>query len=140
MLITYGTMIRASAIKEVGNFNSSLRYKEDQELGERLFKIGYFMVGDPLIKIFPIRSNTLVQVLERYARWYMDTDEKPSLRGYIHNIKSSIRPMMQEDLQAGDPVAALISLLTPHFQLYHSLKAFRKTMHERKQKALISSP
>ena len=29
----------------------------------------------------------------------MDIDEKPSLKGYLHNIKASFRPMMQEDLK-----------------------------------------
>ena len=123
MLITYGTLLRRSAIEKAGGFNPDLRYKEDQDMGERLAEAGYVVIGDPAIKIFPNVTNTLPQLLERYARWYMDPEDKPSLRGYLHNIRASFRPMMQTDLREGDPAAALISFLAPHFQLYHSIKA-----------------
>ena len=53
----------------------------------------------------------------------MDTDEKPSLKGYLHNLKASFRPMMELDLRDGDWASALISMLAPHFQLYHSITA-----------------
>ena len=104
-------------------------------MGERLDQAGYVVIGDPAIKIFPNITNTLLQLLERYARWYMDPDDKPSLRGYLHNIRASFRPMIQNDFRAGDPAAAFISLLAPHFQLYHGIKAYRKRKHERKQHA-----
>jgi hypothetical protein len=133
MLITYGTMMRRSAIKEAGNFDKNLRYKEDQELGERLAKIGYFMIGDPKIKIYPVLSNTLSQVLERYARWYMDPDETPSFSGYWHNLKASIKPMMQEDLRERDWKSACISLLVPHLQLFHGVKTYLKRKNENRK-------
>jgi len=131
MLITYGTMMRTSAVMEAGNFNPNLRYKEDQELGERLGKLGYFMVGDPGIKIYPSKSNSLAQILERYARWNMDPDEKPSVKGYFHNLKASIKPMMQEDLKEKDLQCALISLLVPHLQLFHGVKTYIKNKNEK---------
>lgn len=133
MLITYGTLLRRTAIEKVGHFDSSLRYKEDQDMGERLGEAGYVVIGDPAIKIYPTKGNTLGQLLERYARWYLDPKEKPTLGGYLHNIRASIRPMMAEDLHEGDWPAACISLLAPHFQLYHSIIAYRKQQHERKQ-------
>ena len=129
MLITYGTLLRRSSIEKAGGFNPKLRFKEDQDMGERLAQAGYVVIGDPTIKIYPSKTNSLTQLMERYARWYMDPDEKPSLKGYLHNIRASFRPMIQEDLRARDPVAALISLLAPHFQLFHSVQAYRKKNH-----------
>ena len=47
MLITYGTLLRRNAIEEVGGFDRRLRFKEDQEMGERLAGAGYRVIGDP---------------------------------------------------------------------------------------------
>jgi len=123
MLITYGTIFVRKAIEEVGGFDPRLRFKEDQDMGERLASEGYHIIGDPELKVYPSISNTISEVLERYARWYMDTEEKPTLKGYWHNLKASFRPMMEADLREGDWGSALISMLAPHFQLYHSIKA-----------------
>ena len=125
MLITYGTIFIRRVIEEVGGFNPLLRFKEDQDMGERLVSAGYRIVGDPNLEVYPSISNTVSEVLERYSRWYMDTDEKPSLKGYWHNLRASFRPMMEMDLREGDWGSALISMLVPHFQLYHSIKASR---------------
>ena len=129
MLITYGTLFARQAVEKVGGFNPLLRFKEDQEMGDRLAIAGYQIIGDPKLEVYPSISNTIGEVLERYARWYMDTDEKPSLKGYLHNLKASFRPMMEQDLREGDWASALISMLTPHFQLYHSI-----TAHQSKDK------
>jgi GT2 family glycosyltransferase len=123
MLITYGTLFTRQAIEKVGGFDPQLRFKEDQDMGDRLAEAGYQIIGDPELEVYPSISNTVGEVLERYARWYMDTDEKPSLRGYLHNLRASFRPMMERDLREGDWGSAFISMLAPHFQLYHSIKA-----------------
>ena len=125
MLITYGTIFVRRAIEEVGGFDPQLRFKEDQDMGECLASVGYQIVGDPKLEVYPSISNTVSEVLERYSRWYMDTDEKPSLKGYWHNLRASFRPMMEMDLREGDWGSALISMLAPHFQLYHSIKAYQ---------------
>ena len=127
MLITYGTVLRRCAINKVGGFNTKLKYKEDQELGERLSMNGYFIIGDPNIKIFSIKNNNFFQLMERYSRWHMDIDEKPSLKGYLHNIKCSFRPMMQNDIKEKDYFCVLLTMLTPHFQLFYSLKQYFKS-------------
>jgi len=124
MLITYGTIFRREAINEVGGFNSKLRFKEDQEMGERLAKKGYQIIGDPKLKVYASVSNSITEVLERYSRWYMDTDEKPSLKSYLHNLKASFRPMMEMDIKDGDWKSALISMLAPHFQFFYSIKTY----------------
>jgi cellulose synthase/poly-beta-1,6-N-acetylglucosamine synthase-like glycosyltransferase len=130
MLITYGTLLRRKAIEQVGGFDKMRRFKEDQEMGERLADAGYTVIGDPAIKIFPNIINSVPQLLERYARWHMDPNEKPNFGGYLHNIKASFKPMIQSDLKAGDWSSALISLLAPHFQLYHGIKAYLKRKNE----------
>lgn len=133
MLITYGTLMRRSAVIQVGNFNKKLRFKEDQDMGHRLAEYGYLIIGDPKIKIFSSQSNSLLEVLERYSRWNMDPNEKPSASNYWHNIKASIKPMMQADVQEKDWNATFISLLVPHFQLYHEIKAqLKNNKHEQK--------
>jgi len=133
MLITYGTMMRVSAVINAGNFNSSLRYKEDQEMGQRLANYGFHMIGDPSIKIYPSKSNSLTQVLERYARWYMDPEETPSVKGYFHNLKAALKPMMQEDLKERDWICAMISLLVPHLQFFYGVKTYLKNKNENRE-------
>ena len=50
--------------------------------------------------------------------------EKPSVKGYLHNIKASINPMVFDDLK--ERYSFRLSFLTfcPHFQLYSVLKCF----------------
>jgi glycosyltransferase involved in cell wall biosynthesis len=124
MLITYGTMFSRDALQIAGGFNPSLRYKEDQDVGNRLKKNNLHVIGDPNISIFPSRTNSLYQLLERYCRWNMDIDERPTFIGYLLNIKASIKPMMQMDLKDGDIKSLFISMLVPHFQLFFSVKTF----------------
>jgi glycosyltransferase involved in cell wall biosynthesis len=126
MLITYGTLFSRDAINNAGGFNPNLRYKEDQDLGTKFQESGIYVIGDPNISIYCLKLNSLTEVLERYARWYMDVDEIPTLQGYLHNIKGSFKPMMVKDLVDGDIFSIFISLLTPHFQLFHSLKTYLK--------------
>lgn len=126
MLITYGTLMAKSAIMKCGGFNPGLKYKEDQDLGTKFEANGLYVIGDPNISVYSLSINTLFEVLERYCRWNMDINERPSLLGYLKNIKASIKPMMESDLKNGDYKAILISLLVPHFQLYYSVKTFLK--------------
>jgi GT2 family glycosyltransferase len=119
-LITYGTIVRRSAVMEVGNFDPALRHSEDAELGERLLAAGYDIVFDPSVPVFCNVQNSLAQVLERYWRWYAGKDEQVSLRGYWHNVIYSIKGMAWQDFKAGDPLAAMISLVCPHYQHWKS--------------------
>ena len=126
MLITYGTLFSRDAINNAGGFNPNLRYKEDQDLGRRFKESGIYVIGDPNISIYCTKLNSLSELLERYSRWYMDVEEIPTLLGYVHNIKASFTPMIVKDLADGDIFSIFISLLTPHFQLFHSLKTYLK--------------
>ena len=126
MLITYGTLMAKSAVMKCGGFNPALKYKEDQDLGNRFETHGLYVIGDPNISVYSLSINSLFEVLERYCRWNMDINEIPSLRGYLSNIKASIKPMMESDIKNGDYKAVFISLLVPHFQLYYSFKTYLK--------------
>jgi len=114
-LTTYGTILRRSAVLTVGNFNPELVHSEDKELGNRLLKAGYKIIGDPNLTVYSIKKDTIFSVLERYWRWYGGTGEKFTLKDYWHAIKASFRPMMQEDIIANDWRSAFISFLCPHY-------------------------
>lgn len=120
-LITYGTMVRRDVVLAVGNFNPILRHSEDTELGERLLAAGYDIVFDPSIPIRCNVQNTLGQVLERYWRWHAGKEERITWNAYWNSIVYSIKGMAWQDLRAGDPMVALISLLCPHFQFWRSI-------------------
>ena len=121
MLITYGTLMRTAPILEVGNFDQTLVHTEDNELGLRLHAAGYKILGSPDAVVRSIAPAKLWKTLERYWRWYAGVDEKVTLRGYLHTVKASIRPMAQKDLANGDWAAALVSLLCPHYCLWKTV-------------------
>ena len=114
-LTTYGTMLRRSAVLDVGNFNSTLRHSEDKDLGVRLLNAGYKIIGDPNLIVYSIKKDSVSSVLERYWRWYGGEDESMSFYDYLVAIKASIRPMIQQDIMAFDLKSILISLLCPHY-------------------------
>lgn len=136
-LTTYGTLMRTEYIIEVGNFDSSLKHSEDQELGQRLTKAGYRIIGDPLLTVYSIRKDTWNSVLERYWRWYGGVEEDMSISDYIHAIRSSINPMALSDLRKGDPLVALLSLYCPHYGFFRHL--FRKCLRKSQRFAPIST-
>lgn len=117
-LITYGTLMRRSAVLNVGNFNRALRHSEDKELGDRLLATGYDIVFDPSVPVICNVNNSVLQVLERYWRWHAGADETVSLKSYWRNLIYSLKVMAVHDLRAGDPCSVLISLLCPHAQFW----------------------
>ena len=129
-LTTYGTILRRSAVLDVGNFNPSLRHSEDKDLGKRLLNAGYKIIGDPKLVVYSIKKDSVLSVLERYWRWYGGTDEKFGINDYWHAIKASFRPMMQEDIKANEWRSAFISFLCPHYgflrHLYRGLSGRRQ--------------
>lgn len=120
-LTTYGTLLRRSAVLDVGNFNPSLRHSEDKDLGKRLLNAGYKIIGDPNLVVYSIKKDSVLSVLERYWRWYGGENESMSLRDYLNAIKASIKPMIQQDLKAKDWRAAFISFICPHYGFFRHL-------------------
>jgi glycosyltransferase involved in cell wall biosynthesis len=121
-LATWGVLMRKSCVLRVGNFDSNLRHSEDADLGERLLAQGYEVVFDPYLHTFSLTSNTVLEVLERFWRWYAGKDEHICWRGYFKQIIYSLKVMARQDLEAGDPLGIPISLLSPHYQFWKSLR------------------
>lgn len=117
-LITSGCLLRASAVRAVGGFDPKMRADEDADLGARLLASGWDVVYDPALIIVSIESNSLSQLLERYWRWNAAPNGHMSIPDYLRQIVFSIKVMAREDLGAHDPLAALISLLSPHYQFW----------------------
>lgn len=119
-LATGGSLLRGSAVRRVGGFDATLGEGEDADLGARLLAAGCDVIFDPKLFVTATKPNTLREVLERYARW--NTHAPMGVRDYARQIVYSIKVMAREDLRAGDPLAALISLASPHCQFVSSFK------------------
>tara|TARA_B100001093_G_C26853941_1_gene1026460 strand:+ start:947 stop:1768 length:822 start_codon:yes stop_codon:yes gene_type:complete len=121
LMITYGAIMRKSHIMEVGNFDPELVHSEDEEITERLLHNGYTLLSNHDLKVYCNIDNTLIEVLERYWRWYIGKEQKMTFKDYLHSIKCSIKPMIHEDLKAGYWGCILISLLCPHYSYFKTL-------------------
>lgn len=121
LLATGGALLRSSLVKSVGGFNPRLRVGEDADLGARLIAAGHDVICDPKLRILSIAKNSLTQVLERYWRWNTAPRGRMTAAAYLRQIAYSIKVMARTDLRAGDPAAAVISLLCPHYQYWKSL-------------------
>jgi GT2 family glycosyltransferase len=115
-LATWCCLVRKSAVEKVGGFNATLRAGEDADLGERLLAAGFDVVFDPQLKATSVLSNSVMEVLERYARW--NTLSRMSARGYLRQLNYALKVMAVKDLKARDPLGACISLLAPHYQFW----------------------
>jgi glycosyltransferase involved in cell wall biosynthesis len=115
-LATGCSLVRKSAAEEVGGFNANLRAGEDAEIGQRLLAAGYDVIFDPRLKATSVRSNSVMEVLERYARW--NTLHTMTVRGYLRQLNYALKVMAVKDFKAKDPLGACISLLAPHYQFW----------------------
>jgi glycosyltransferase involved in cell wall biosynthesis len=120
-LCTWGTLVRATAVRSVGGYNPQLRHTEDGDLGERLLAANLDVVYDPRLEVQSIAANTLGQVLERHWRWYAGTHPAVSWREYRKSVAYSIKCMAMDDLRAGDLLSVPVSLLSPHYHFVRSL-------------------
>ena len=109
-------------ILQAGNFDPKYKHSEDEELGERLVASGYKSIGDPALITFSEVTNSLTEVLERHWRWHVGKDEKFNLFSCINQFRSSLNPMLVQDLKANDFAASLISLIYPFFFLLKTLR------------------
>jgi glycosyltransferase involved in cell wall biosynthesis len=117
-LITYGTILRRTAVLHVGNFNPNLPHSEDTELGNRLLHAGYDIVADPTVPVFCNVQNTLWHVMERYCRWYFGDDRHLSCSGFVKSISYSLKVMCLEDLRNFDFSGSFISLILPFYRFF----------------------
>jgi len=121
-LITWGVMMRRSAILEVGNFDASLRHSEDAELGERLIAAGWKIGYEPSALVQTLVSNTLGQVMERYWRWNSGVRPVFRFRDYLRMISYSCKVLAARDLRSRDLPSAAFSVLLPHYCAYRTLR------------------
>lgn len=119
-LITAGCVLRKSYVLNAGNYDPSLRHSEDVDLGLRLTSLDHKIMFDPCLEICDITSETLPHLLERYWRWHAGKDEGLDLLAYLRQVSYSIKTMASQDIQAGDLLAAVISLISPHYQFWRS--------------------
>jgi glycosyltransferase involved in cell wall biosynthesis len=126
-LITACSVLRRSTVVAVGNFSSLCRHSEDAELGDRLKVAGWDIIQDPSLEITAHKRDTLASVLERFWRWYAPPQPKASLHGWWKMLGYALKVMIRQDIQAGDPLAAGISFLLPHYQLLRSVREGRKS-------------
>ncbi len=115
-------LVRRRAVMDCGNYDQRLRYAEDGDLGRRLISAGWTIWYDSELRGVCTVENTLGQVLERYWRWNAFPGSPPTLRGYLRDIWFSVKVMAAADLRVGDPAAAAISLLCPHYRFLKTLK------------------
>jgi mycofactocin glycosyltransferase len=120
-LATYCCLLRLSAVRAVGNFDESLREREDRELGRRLINAGFSVVFDPELFCLETRSNTMREVLSRYARWNLD-DRPMTLREYRWQIGYAYKHLLPKDWRERDISAAMITFLLPHYLFWRSVK------------------
>lgn len=126
MHATGGALVRRSAVLDCGNYNPEFHSKEDKELGQRLLERGYDVIFDPNLAIRALEPNTVAQVLERYWRWNDDPKLPMTVEQYAKQVAYSIKVMVAQDLQAGDPLSALISIASPHYQFWRSRRSFSR--------------
>jgi GT2 family glycosyltransferase len=120
-LSTWGTLVRASAVRSVGGYDRRLRHTEDGELGSRLLAANLDVVYDPRLEVKSIAANTVGQVLERHWRWYGGTHPSATWREYRKSVAYSIKCMAMDDLRAGDLLSVPLSLFSPHYHFWRSL-------------------
>jgi GT2 family glycosyltransferase len=119
-LVTAGAMVRAAAAREAGGYDAKLCHGEDADLGRRLSRRGFKVIFDPELTYWQIGSNTAGEVLERYWRWNR-AQGKMTVLTYLKQIKYSVTVMAREDMETADTGAALISLISPHYQYWRDL-------------------
>jgi glycosyltransferase involved in cell wall biosynthesis len=130
-LITYGTLMKRSVILRLGNFDPLLKHSEDEDMADRINASNFHSYGHSDLEIICIKKNSLMQVFERYWRWNIGKEERLSLSAYLSGIKSSLKPMAQIDIEKKDYLAAILSLILPHYFLIKSITNIITKKHNR---------
>lgn len=120
--ISGGFLGRVSALRAVGNFDASRRHSEDAEMGERLQAAGYRIISEPSAWVLSQTSNTVPEVLERWARWNGGADPRFRWQSHLRLVWYALKVMVAQDLRARDPGSAFLSLLAPHLLAWRSMR------------------
>jgi glycosyltransferase involved in cell wall biosynthesis len=116
-LITWGTLMRKSAVLKVGNYNTTMRFSEDYELGRRLEDAGYQVLMDSTLIVATQVKNTLGQTMERFLRWQYRKAQRRTFRDFISAHVVALRILLPRDYRDRDFLAMLISLVTPYYMI-----------------------
>lgn len=114
LLATGLCLLRRAAIEEVGGFNAGLRSAEDADLGQRLLAGGWDVVADPALRATSLSRESAHALLGRYARW--NSPRGIGGRAWLRQLAYAVKTMARDDLRAGDPLAALLSVASPFYQ------------------------
>jgi GT2 family glycosyltransferase len=115
LLATGLCMLRRDAVEKAGGFDESLRSGEDADLGRRLLAGGGEVVADPALRAMSLGRESVAALLARYARW--NSPEGLTGRAWLRQLSYALKCMVREDLRAGDPLAAALSIAAPFYQL-----------------------
>ncbi|NEQ71105.1 MAG: glycosyltransferase [Symploca sp. SIO2D2] len=119
---TTAALVRRSEFMEAGNYDKNLRHSEDAEIAKRVVKRGKHFLASPLCRMYANLSNPALKVLERHWRWYAGENEHYDAKTYAKRIGYSFKVMARKDLKDGDWRSIILSLFSPHYQLYKALK------------------
>lgn len=114
-LITFGTVVRRSAVEDAGGYDARMRHSEDRDLGERLLRCGGDVVFDPALRIGASAHDSPSALLERYWRWTAGVSERADARHYLKQIRYAWRHMVVPDVESRDLGMALLSGIAPHY-------------------------
>lgn len=115
LLATGLCVLRREAVEQAGGFDPKLRSGEDADLGRRLLAAGWEVIADPALRATSLQRESARALLARYARW--NSPQGIRGRAWLRQLAYAIKVMVREDLRAGDPLAALLSLAAPFYQL-----------------------
>ncbi len=115
LLATTLCVLRREAVEQVGGFNAALRSGEDADLGRRLLAAGWEVIGDPGLVAMSLSRESAHALLARYARWNSPNGVRG--RAWWRQLSYAVKSMAREDLRAGDPLAAVLSVAAPFYQL-----------------------
>ena len=108
-------VLRREAVEQAGGFDPALRCGEDIDLGRRLLAAGWEVIADPALRAMSLSRESAPAVLARYARW--NSPQGIRGRAWLRQLAYAVKVMARQDLQAGDPLAALLSFASPFYQL-----------------------
>lgn len=115
LLATGLCLLRREAVEEVRGFDPNLRSGEDADLGRRLLAADWDVVSDPALCAMCLSRESAHGLLARYARW--NSPEGIRGRAWLRQLAYAVKTMARDDLRAGDPLAAVVSLVAPFYQL-----------------------
>lgn len=115
---TYGAVVRRKAVFAVGSYDASHRHSEDAELDQRLRSASFKVLRDPRCQVTALISNNVWKTLERYSRWNNGCCGTTwNLMHFGRLLSYSVKVMARKDVAESDYLAAIVSLISPLYQV-----------------------